>query len=57
MLDAFIINRIRRDRERARKDERVPLRPERPLPPRPEDRRMPRDEREERGIVEIDFHL
>lgn len=56
MLDAFIIDRIRRDRERARREERVPLRPERPMPPPPE-RERPRDDRPDTGSVEIDFHL
>lgn len=59
MLDAYIIDRIRRERERARRDgAQVPLYIE---PPRP-DRRPPADdepevEKPERGSVVIDFHV
>lgn len=58
MLDAYIIDRIRRERDRARRDgAQVPLHIE---PPRP-DRRPPVDgeaeEKPERGSVIIDFHV
>jgi len=58
MLDAYIIDRIRRERERARRDgAQLPLHIE---PPRP-DRRPAADEkpedRPERGSVVIDFHV
>ena len=55
LLDAFIIERIRRDRERARRDERLPLRHDRPMPTERE-REKPAEERD-RGGFEIDFHL
>ena len=57
MLDSFIIDRIRREREREREIGQIPLRIERP-PSRP-----PPDERPEpevelpRGSVVIDFQL
>lgn len=54
MLDAFIIDRIRREQERARqKDARLPLHIEdrqRPPPPPGDDRKEP-----ERGSVIIDY--
>lgn len=54
MLDAYIIDRIRRERE-SREIERAPLRIEPPQPP-------PREEREEtpteeRGVAIVDFRL
>ncbi|MCO4743620.1 MAG: hypothetical protein KC912_02450 [Proteobacteria bacterium] len=55
MLDAFIIERIRRDRERARRDERQPLRHDRPMPTGPDRDERPEDR--ERGGADIDFHL
>lgn len=59
MLDAFIIERIRRERERE-KDRRengfVPLRIE--APPVPSDAPIARDEApQERGSVVIDFSI
>jgi hypothetical protein len=61
VLDSFIIDRIRRERERARESAYVPLRIEPPPPPS----RLPDDERDrserespaERGSVVIDFQL
>lgn len=59
MLDAYIIDRIHREREGARKqDVRLPLHIERPPPvlpdPAPE---RPLDDEGERGSVIIDFAL
>jgi hypothetical protein len=58
MLDAYIIDRIHRERERARRQERAPLHIERGAPPRghvpPADDRHD-DEKQERGSVVIDF--
>jgi hypothetical protein len=67
MLDAYIIDRIRRERE-SRERAQVPLRIEIPMPPMPShrrpndetldnDAREDRDDREERGIAIIDFTL
>ncbi len=58
MLDAFIIERIQRDRERA--DRRGRLQIEKHAPPAPDawkDHREQRseDERPKRGVVVIDF--
>lgn len=56
MLDAFIIDRIRRQPEQ-RDGALVPLHIEVPRPPpEPEPRRSELD-REERGITEIDFSI
>lgn len=66
MLDAYIIDRIRRERERAREQERLPLQPEAPRIAPPSKRE--RDERpgdlgpgdhapHERGSVIIDFQV
>lgn len=59
MLDAFIIERIRRQREEAEQDRRAPVQIRMPTPPPPEqDRRSERrSEPEERGVVEIDFSI
>lgn len=65
MLDAYIIDRIHRERERARPHDRVPLHIEPPRiaphgdDPRRDDRRDDRREEEpqERGSVVIDFHV
>lgn len=60
MLDAYIIDRIHRERERARHHDRVPLHiePPRIAPPRDERREDRReDEPQERGSVVIDFHV
>ena len=57
MLDAYIIDRIRREREERRKDEAfVPLRIEAPrAQPEPED--TTNEPAPERGSVVIDFNL
>lgn len=62
MLDAYIIDRKRREREReSRERSRVPLRIEVPRPAvTPDDRRPeydPDEEVTERGIVIIDFTI
>ena len=60
MLDAFIIERIRQDRERERQRDsaRQPLRIERGPPPPPEADRRDRDEpSEKRGSTVNDFRL
>lgn len=61
MLDAFIIERIRQDRERERQREsaRQPLRIERGPPPSPdvEPRREREDPADKRGSTVIDFRL
>lgn len=55
MLDAYIIQRIRQQRDESRSSTGVPLRIEIPVD-RPEDRPPPpRKEEEERGVVIIDF--
>ncbi len=58
MLDAFIIEKIKREQEEAREAPRLRITPPEPLPQR---RRPPgSDKREEngnRGVVEIDFNL
>jgi hypothetical protein len=61
MLDAYIIDRIRRERE-ARESFQLPLHIEIP-PPEPPRYRPPEDEREEegddgqRGVVIVDFTI
>ncbi len=59
MLDTFIIDRIRRDQERQRRDSRIPLHIEDRHPGSDSepsrDRREPR--RDERGSTIIDFKL
>lgn len=58
MLDAYIIDRIRRERERGRRDgAQVPLHIEPPRPDPEDPRRPERKEEPERGSVIIDFHL
>ncbi|MEQ1505079.1 MAG: hypothetical protein ABMB14_22790 [Myxococcota bacterium] len=57
MLDAYIIDRIRSERERARQRERVPLHIEPPRIPPPNEDRREDDEKRERGTVEIDFQV
>ena len=58
MLDAYIIDRIRRERERSQREgHQIPLHI--PVPPpeqRPEPRREDRDDID-RGTTMIDFHL
>ena len=59
MLDAYIIDRIRREQEERQRGALVPLHieaPKPPPPPRPDE--DDKDDREpERGSVVIDFHL
>ncbi len=57
MLDTFIIDRIRRERERERQSGRVPLRIERSPPLPPEEPREEAPAGESRGSVVIDFRL
>jgi len=56
LLDAFIIDRIRRERDAAR-GSFIPLRVEVPPPPRVEPLVPPPEEGGERGIAEIDFTI
>lgn len=59
MLDAFIIDRIHRERE-IPEGAQVPLRIEIPLPPPQVEWRRPEpgaDDRGDRGIVEVDFSI
>ena len=55
MLDVYIIERIREERERAKREEnRIPLRIERPEPPPPT--AQPEEEEEpKRGAIVIEF--
>lgn len=60
MLDAFIIDRIQREREASSPHARVPLRIEVPLPQPPPpraERPEASDEAPERGVVDIDFSI
>ena len=62
MLDAYIIERIRQEREREQRDGAfIPLHiePPRPEPPRPDSERAPveRDDDIDRGNIVIDFRL
>ncbi len=60
MLDAYIIDRIRREKEKESRDGAfVPLHKEAPQPPesRPPSPSNEAPERPERGSVIIDFHL
>jgi hypothetical protein len=62
VLDAYIIDRIRRERERVReRDSRVPLHIEPPRPPAEQIDRRPVAEdvpgRSDRGSIVVDFHL
>lgn len=62
MLDAYIIERIRQEREREQRDGAfIPLHIEqpRPEPPRPDSERAPveRDDDIDRGNIVIDFRL
>ena len=55
MLDAYIIDRIRREQEENRRQTQVPLHIERPPPERPTEEEH--EERKDRGTTVIDFHL
>jgi len=60
MLDSFIIERIRRERERAQQSDYQPLRIERRPPPPPRARQEEREDHRdapERGSTVIDFRL
>lgn len=60
MLDAYIIDRIRREREqRQRRNSQVPLYIEQPREERGERRQEPHsdDDKSDRGSVVIDFRL
>ncbi len=59
MLDAFIIDRIRREREREQREDGafVPLRIDVPRPQHPIDREEIEEEESPRGSVVIDFHV
>lgn len=61
MLDAYIIDRIRREREQQRKDTGIPLRierePPRPAPPAPPDRSPPNNDDDHDVGVVIDYRL
>ena len=56
MLDAYIIDRIRREQERSRrKDAQIPLHIEPPPPDHPKPRDPSIGDRPERGTTVIDF--
>ena len=55
MLDAFIIEKIRRERRSEEQDVRVPLRPPTPLPPERREEDVP--PRRDDGGADIDFRL
>jgi len=58
MLDAYIIDRIREEREKESRDgSLIPLHIEIPRPPRPERPAEDRDDKSERGSSVIDFQL
>jgi hypothetical protein len=62
MLDAYIVDRMRREKERAKaRETRVPLSIEPPPPPDARDLERPQEEtdndRPKRGVVVIDFTL
>jgi hypothetical protein len=55
MLDLYIIDRIRQERERAKREgNRIPLRIERPEPP-PPTAQTEEEEEQKRGAIVIDF--
>ncbi|MFT5686523.1 MAG: hypothetical protein ACI8RZ_007479 [Myxococcota bacterium] len=56
MLDSFIIQRIRQERE-SRESARIPLRIEDNRPRRPRPDREPEEEKPERGVAIIDFTI
>jgi hypothetical protein len=55
MLDAYIIDRIRREREQPQNSGGIPL--YRPPPPPPEYRPQEESREERRGVEEVDFRL
>lgn len=59
MLDTYIIDRIRRDQERQRKDHRIPLHIDdrRPFSDEEHERQRREPKRDERGSTIIDFKL
>jgi hypothetical protein len=58
MLDAYIIERIRRQREDRREGDFVPLRIEVPQPPLPvPDREKDEEDKPDRGSIIIDFRI
>ena len=58
MLDAFIIEKIKREREEAQESPRLRITPPEPDPRRPLPRgNDSRDDNTQRGVVEIDFNL
>ena len=62
MLDAYIVDRMRREKERAKaRETRVPLSIEPPPPPDARDLERPQEENEndrpKRGVVVVDFTL
>jgi len=58
MLDAYIIDRIRREREEQdRRQSRVPLHIEPPPPPRRDEAPDHGEHDSDRGSTVIDFHL
>ena len=56
MLDSFIIQRIRQERE-SRESARIPLRIEDNLPRRPYPEQEAEEEKPERGVAIIDFTI
>ncbi|MFT6142684.1 MAG: hypothetical protein ACJAZO_000779 [Myxococcota bacterium] len=57
MLDAYIIDRIRKERE-PQKDGRIPLHIHVPTPPPPDDRAKNRDdESSDRGSEVVDYRM
>ena len=56
MLDSFIIQRIRQERE-SRESARIPLRIENNLPRRPHPDQEAEEEKQERGVAIIDFTI
>jgi hypothetical protein len=56
MLDSFIIQRIRQERE-SRESARIPLRIENNRPRRPRPEQEAEEEKQERGVAIIDFTI
>ena len=56
MLDAYIIDRIRREQERQRRNgAQIPLHIEPPPPERGRERKDKRDDKSDRGTTIVDF--